>query len=170
MKARAAAAVTALLACALAGPASAADPVREVHGSADAFAQPGIALAWGVLRAPKEDDTAVVLRVEPDTATYGWVEIVGRDPFTNRDATLFPATAVAGAFDVRVPRARFADYPRTEIRLWRPGSAPPSPPALAVYFAGVPDTTPEVTGAGDLERSLAARIARAREELRRRLP
>src|SRR5207247_7355218 len=39
---------------------------HEVHGSADAFAMPGIALAWAVLRAAKEDDTAVVVRIDVD--------------------------------------------------------------------------------------------------------
>ena len=42
----------------------AADPPREVHGSADAFATPDVALAWAVLRAPKEDDAAVVMGIE----------------------------------------------------------------------------------------------------------
>jgi len=157
-----------LLACA---PSSrGAEPAREVHGSADAMALPGIALAWGVLRAPKEDDTAVVLRVEPDVRRYAWVEVVGRDPFTQNRAVRFPATAVGGAFDVRIPRARIADHPRTEILLWPPAAPPPAAPALVVYFAGVPDTTPEVVRADELVRSLDARIARARAEARNIAP
>ncbi len=151
-------------------PARAADATREVHGSADAFAQPGIALAWGVLRARREDDTAVVLRVEPDTRAYAWVEIIGRDPFTQGQAVLFPATEVAGAFDVKILRARFADHPRTEIRLWPRDRPPPSAPALSIYFAGVPDTTPELVRADELDRSLGARIERARAEARRMAP
>lgn len=144
-------------------PAVAADPPRQIHGSADAFAASGIALAWGVLRAPKEDDTAVVIRIEPDASVYAWVEVVGNDPFTQREETVLRATEVGGPFDLKVPRARFAEFPRTEIRLWRSGSAPgAAPPALTVYYVGVPDTTPEVLRAVELDRSLAARIARAR--------
>jgi hypothetical protein len=168
---RAAALGTALLATWLASsPGRAAEGTRDVHGSADAFAQPGIALAWGVLRAPKEDDTAVVLRLEPDTRAYAWVEVVGRDPFTQGQAVLFPATEVAGAFDVRILRTRFADHPRTEIRLWPRDRPPPSAPALSIYFAGVPDTTPEVVRADELDRSLGTRIERARAESRRIAP
>lgn len=167
---RAAALAGALLALLGSAWAAGAEPTREVHGSADVFALPGIALAWGVLRAPREQDTAVVLRVEPDTGAYAWVEIVGRDPFTQAQAILFPATEVAGAFDVKVPRARFADYPRTELRLWPRERAPPAAPALSIYFAGVPDTTPEAVRADELDRSLATRLERTRADARRKAP
>jgi len=148
----------------------AAEPAREVHGSADAFAVQGIALAWGVLRAPKEDDTRVVLRIEPEVASYAWIEVVGRDPFTLDQVTLFPPTEVAGPFDVKIPRARFADHPRTEIRLWPRSSGPPAAPALVIYFAGVPDTTPEIARPDELVRSLGARIERARGDAARKAP
>lgn len=152
------------LACLLAPSTDAADATRDVHGSADAFATPGLALAWAVLRAPKEDDAAVVIRIVPDARTFGWIEVVGKDPFTQREKPLLPVTAVGGAFDLKVPRATFADFPRTELRLWQGGPAPNgAPPALVVYYLGVPDTTPEVALAADLDRSLSARIARARD-------
>jgi len=144
---------------------------REVHGSADAFAAERTALAWAVLRAPKEEDTAVVLRIEADAPPFAWIEVVGKDPFTQREERFLSATAVGGPFDLKVPRVRFADFPRTEIRLWRSGSAPPAaPPALVIYYLGVPDTTPEIARADDLERSLSARVARAREDAARRAP
>lgn len=140
----------------------AVDPAREFHATADAIALPGLGLAWGVLRAPNEDDAAVVLRVEPDVRRYTWVEVVGRDPATPDRVVRFPATEVGGAFDVRIPRARIADHPRTEIRLWLREAPPPAAPALVVHFAGVPDTAPEVVRAGDLARSLGSRLERAR--------
>ena len=150
--------------------AAAVEPLREVHGSADAFAVQGVAVAWAVLRAANEDDTAVVLRVEPDVRLYARVEVAGRDPFTPNEVVLFPAAAVAGAFDVKIPRGRFADYPRTEIRLWAPDTRGSSSPALIVYFAGVPDTTPELARSDELERSLDERIARARAAAARKTP
>jgi hypothetical protein len=151
--------------------ARAADAGREIHGSADAFAMPGLSLAWAVLRAPKDDEAAVVIRIEPDPAMFGRIEVVGKDPFTQREERLQPATSVGGAFDLKVPRVRFADFPRTEIRLWKSGSGSEGVvPAVVVYYLGVPDTTPEVVQAGDLDRSLSARIARARAESPPRSP
>lgn len=152
-------------------PARAADPPPEVHGSADAFARPGVALAWGVLRAAREDETAVVIRIEADPATYGWIEIVGKDPFTQREEKLQAVTEVGGPFDLKVLRARFADLPRTEIRLWPAGRAPgATSPALTVYYLGIPDTTPEVQRAGDLDRSLSTRVKRARDDTGKKAP
>ena len=79
----------------LATSAEAAGTTREVHGSADAFATAGVVLAWAVLRAPKEDDTAVVIRIDADVQTYARVEVVGKDPFTQREERLQPSIAVA---------------------------------------------------------------------------
>ena len=164
----AAAAIFAWHAAAFAQPAAG---TREVHGSADAFAAERTALAWAVLRAAKEEDAAVVIRIDADAQAYAWIEVVGRDPFTQRQERFLAATAVGGPFDLKVPRARFADFPRTEIRLWRSGPPPnAAPPALVIYYLGVPDTTPEVVRAADLDRSLSARIARARDEASRRAP
>jgi len=161
------------VACLVAGlagaTARAADPPREVHGSADALALPEIAIAWGVLRAPKEDETTVVIRIEPDPQAYAWIDVVGRDPFTRRETPLLPISDLGGAFDLKVPRTRFADYPRTEIRLWARATAPgSSPPALVIYYLGIPDTTPESRRGDELERSLSERIERARADLRKR--
>ena len=158
----------AAFACAAAMPGPAVDSAREVHGSADAFAMPGLALAWAVLRAPKDDETTVVMRIDADPSTYGWVEVVGQDPFSQRQDRLQPATAIGGPFDLKVARARFAEFPRTEIRLWKTGPAPDgAPPALVVYYLGVPDTTPEIAQPQELDRSLSARLGRARDTVRK---
>jgi hypothetical protein len=157
----------AALAALVAGALYAAPPARELHGAADAFAADGIAIAWGVLRAANDDDTAVVVRVEPDPQRFAAIEIVGNDPFGGRETTLLAPTAVGGPFELKVPRRQFADYPRTEFKLRAKGEATP---ALVVYFLGVPDTTPEATRSDELERSLAARLARARGASQRRTP
>ena len=66
--------------------------------------------------------------------------------------------------DVRVPRAHFADFPRTELRLF--ASATPAPadaPELVVFYLGVPDTTPEFAVRGGARSAISpTRIARAR--------
>jgi hypothetical protein len=155
---------TLLLALALlASAASAADPPREVHGSADAYAAPGVALAWGVLRGANEAATTVVMRIVTDPQAYPWLMVAGIDPFTKAEQPLQRATASNGTLDVRIPRAQFADYPRTEVRLFASAAAAQSgPPTLVIFFHGVPDTTPEFTDASRLDAHLAARIAQSR--------
>ena len=137
-------------------------PPREAHGSADAYAAPGVALAWAVLRGPSEAGTRVVIRVVADPLLYTALAVIGRDPFTGRAQPLLARTPVAGTIDLTVPRAHFADFPRTELTF--DGAAPAAAPALVVYFAGVPDTTPEFATADRLDAYLAARIVRARAD------
>jgi len=160
--------IAGVLALAITALAGAAETSREVHGSADAFATQGVALAWAVLRAPKDDDAAVVIRIDVDAQTYSQIEVVGKDPFTQREERLQTPIAVGGPFDLRVPRSRFADFPRTEIRLWRTGRSAP-PPDFIVYYLGVPDTTPEVAHGSDLDRSLTSRLSRARDDSARKV-
>jgi hypothetical protein len=144
---------------AYAGVAFAGDGAREVHGVADAFAQPGVSLAWGVLRGKSDADTLVVIRIETTAPGYAFVAVDGVDPFTQQRKPLEARARVAGGIDLAIPRTHFADYPRTELRF-----APDQngAPVLVVYYLGVPDTTPELPTQDALARSLADRLARAR--------
>ena len=149
--------------------AAAAQAPREVHGSADAYAAPGVALAWGVLRGATEAATNVVIRVVADPAQYGQVAARGKDPFSAQAEPLLEPTSTGRSVDIRVPRARFADLPRTEILLFAPGASAAAP-AVIVYYLGVPDTTPELAGAAALDASLDERIARARANVGKTTP
>jgi len=149
----------------------AAEGPREAHGSADAFAAPGVTLAWGVLRGATEAATLVVVRIVAARDAFAAVAVVGIDPFTQRQQSLLAATPVTAGVDVRVPRTHFADFPRTEVRLYgRPEAGGTGAPALVVYYLGVPDTTPEYATETALESYLAQRIARARAGIGSKTP
>jgi hypothetical protein len=136
---------------------------REAHGSHDAYAAPGIALAWGVLRGTDEATTSVVVRIVVDPSAYPWLAVAAIDPFSKHEQTVQRPVQLAGALDLRIPRAQFADYPRTELRLFDSAAqAQANAPQLVVYYLGVPDTTPEFADAAKLDASLSERIARAR--------
>jgi len=138
-------------------------PTREVHGMADVFAAPGVAIAWAVLRGPDEASTVVVIRIVADPPAFSSVAVAGSDPFTQHAKRLLPPTPSRGAIDVRVPRGHFADFPRSEIRLYELASpAPATTPKLVVFYLGVPDTTPESSSEAALEANLAERLARLR--------
>ena len=154
----------ALVATVVGGRAAAADSAREVHGSADVYAAPGVALAWGILRGARETATLVVVRVAVDRQAFGALEVIGVDPFTQKTERRLAPTALTDRLDVRIPRAQFADFPRTELRFF--ASASPSSgdaPKLVVYYLGIPDTTPEFPTDAALEKYLAARIGGARD-------
>jgi hypothetical protein len=150
---------------------SAAEPPREVHGMADVFAAPGVALAWGVLRGAVDATTMVIVRIATDPQQYPYGAVIGSDPFTRSEEPLLAGTRIAGSIDLRVPRAHFADFPRTELRLYGSEAALVSAnPALVVFYLGVPDTTPEFADAAKLDAYLADRIGRVRERMGSKAP
>ena len=62
---------------------------------------------------------------------------------------------------MRIPRAQFADTPRTEWAYYMSeGDAREGKPALVVYYLGIPDTTPEFADAAKLDAYLGARTKR----------
>ena len=143
-------------------PLRAADAPAELHGHSDSFAGGGVAIAWGVLRGASEDSTAIVLRVAADPVAYSKLAADGVDPFTQRRQPVLAERPLAAQVDVRMPRAHFADFPRTELRFYAAGPSASSAPALTVFYLGVPDTTPEFTSEANLDASLAERIGRLR--------
>jgi len=151
----------AMLCCCAA--AALAQAPREVHGSHDAYAASGVALAWGVLRGTDEATTAVVVRIVVDPGPYPWLAVAAVDPFSKQEQAVQRPVQPGAAFDLRIPRAQFADYPRTELRLFDSAAhAEANAPQLVVYYLGVPDTTPEFADAAKLDASLSERIARVR--------
>jgi hypothetical protein len=144
-------------------PSVAAESSREVHGSADVYSAPGVALAWGVLRGADEATTTVVVRIVANADVFRRVAVVGSDPFSDRKRTLLAATSIDGGVEVRSSRQAFGDFPRTEFRFYATAStAALDPPQLVVYFLGVPDTTPEFAAADALDRYLTGHLERVR--------
>jgi hypothetical protein len=136
---------------------------ETVHGADSVFAASGIAIVWGVLRAPTEEETVVVTRISNPVARYAYLRVEGVDPFTGRRIAIVEGAPLGTRADVKSPRAGFADFPRREIHLyaseaeWRLRK-----PALTVYYLGVPDTTPEFTSEAALDAYLAGTQPRAR--------
>ena len=152
-----------MLACVAAATAAAADPQREIHGMADAYAGKGVALAWAILRGADEAATVVVVRIVADPGCYPIVAAIGSNPFSQRTKQALRPTPTVGGVDLRVARAHFADFPRTELRFYESvDTAQSETPRLVVYYLGVPDTTPEFATEANLEAYLVDRIARVR--------
>jgi hypothetical protein len=124
-----------------------------------------------VLRGTTEATTLVVMRIAAARDAFASVAVIGLDPFTQRQQPLLAMTQVAAGIDVRVTRAHFADFPRTEVRLYgMPEAGGTGAPALVVYYLGVPDTTPEFASEAALESYLVQRLARARADSGNKAP
>jgi hypothetical protein len=160
-----------LLACcasfAFAASYALAQTPREVRGSADAYGESGVALAWSVLRGGDDASTYVVVRVAADPKVYPWFGVAGSNPFSHRQLQILREMETPGTIDLRLPRAQFADFPRTEWRLYKmePGM-PGAVPALVVFYLGIPDKTPEFTSEAKLDAYLAERLDAVRSGAR----
>jgi hypothetical protein len=137
-------------------------PLRELHGALDAWAEPGLALAWAIVRGKSEDDTLVLIRIEADPQRHARIAAQGRDPFGDGRIELLPPSANPGVLTLRLQRRQFADHPRTELRFFAPGAAAPG---VLVYYLGVPDTTPESASEAEAMQGLKDRLARARQRM-----
>ena len=147
----------------LAAPAPAVGQGPELRGESAVFSKSGVAIGWGVLRAPVEDETQVVIRVALASATYSYVRVDAVDPFTRARSPVVPGGTLTGVIDVLSPRATFGDFPRREIRLYRTADDwRADVPALRIYYLGVPDPTPEFSSESALLSYLAATVAKAR--------
>ena len=151
--------VVCALAFAVAATAAAPTPAlaAEIHGETDVFKGRGIALAWAVARGPDEARTFIVVRVvtEPEIRA---VSVTGRDPFTKAEQLVVAPQVTKGRIDIRIPRASFADFPRTHWMFFTDGKDP----SVVVYYLGVPDTTPEFVDAAKLDAYLDGRVGKAR--------
>ena len=105
--------------CACALPA-AAPPTRRAKCTASATPSrrpasrsPGASCAARPKRRPPSSSAS-----SPIPRRTRGIAVVGIDPFTQARAAMLPPTPTAGSIDVRVPRAHFADFPRTEFRLY----------------------------------------------------
>jgi hypothetical protein len=133
-------------------------PLAEVHGSLDAYAGSGVALAWAVLRAGGPAGAQVVVRIQAEPR-YRWIEVTGVDPFSHARRILLSPAALDAPFEFRLARDVFAEFPRTEWRFYASTSAPSSSrPALLIFYQGVPDTTPEFDDPARLADYLQARV------------
>ncbi len=133
---------------------------KEVHGENSSFVGNGVAMVWGVLRGPREEDAQVVLRIAPAGGGYVALSVDGVDPFSQRRQELLGMQPVANPLDLRTARATFADLPRREIHFYTAADQAARRPSLTVYFMGLPDTSPEFASEAALRRYLDETLAK----------
>jgi hypothetical protein len=134
----------------VAGWLASAAAAELIHGADAVFQGGGVSIAWAVARDRDEDKTAVLLSIVDGAKRYDAIEVVGIDPFSNKIETLRAREAFGGAAEISLPRRRFADLPRTELRFYAGGAL-----SLTTYYLGVPDTTPEFQDLAAARRYLA---------------
>ncbi|MGH7042728.1 MAG: hypothetical protein ACREFY_11425 [Acetobacteraceae bacterium] len=133
---------------------------QAVHGANAIYLGPDVRIGWAVLRGKTADATAIVLRIVNVVHAYRFVRLDGSNPFSGKHTVLVAAEPLAESVALSVPRARFADFPGCEVRLFKSRPAlTANRPDLTVFYLGVPDTTPEFTTAPAADAYLARMLA-----------
>jgi hypothetical protein len=127
----------------------------QVHGATDVFTSPEVKLAWAIARGPDEARTMVVVRMRVAPSIQE-VAVTGVDPFGGARKVAAQAKATKGKLEIRISRASFVDFPKTE---WQfvPGMAEKP---FTVFYLGIPDTTPEFADESKLDAYLEARLGK----------
>ena len=104
----------------------------EVHGPAMCSRRHGVALAWGdPARRERGHDDGRDPRRRGSVRCRGLAVGRRRSVHAGTRAPVSRATAWRGTVDLRIPRAQFADFPRTELRFFASSS-----PAAGAAAAG----------------------------------
>ena len=156
--------LTVLIVIQIALPGPLAAQGGEYHGADSTFSAEGLALLWATLKAPREEDTLVYLKIVRTSAVsdpYRCFAVLAVDPFSGEIQEEVRAQLLGPEALAARPRPSFQEYPASRI-LFYTGvqGCGQGPPEMTVYFLGIPDTTPEFTDFGALEAYLAEALRR----------
>lgn len=137
-----------------------AGAAEQVHGENSSFAGHGVVMAWGILKAPVEDRSRVVVRIHATDLTLTHVRVDGVDPFTQQRKEMLALQPMGRTLDVASERGTFANFPRREFHFFSAGDRAAGRPSLTIYYLGTPDTTPEFLEEAALRRYLDETVAK----------
>jgi len=132
----------------------------EIHGENSSFVGHGVLMAWGILKAPVEDQSRVVVRIVATDPSFTHLRVEGVDPFTQDRKEMVAIRPLQDGLEVVSQRGTFADFTRREFQLFSAADRTTGRPSLTVYFMGVPDTTPEFLEESALRRYLDQTVAK----------
>jgi hypothetical protein len=127
---------------------------KEIHGADSSFRTGDIGICWGMLRGVPGSDVQVVIRIRSltdGTPSYSDYAVQAVHPLTQATEWVVTRGPLKKVNDVQTPREVFKRLTGRRIFFYKP-SAPE--PELAVFYMGIPDTTPELTDAAQLEHYL----------------
>lgn len=124
---------------------------KEIHGADSSFRTGPIGICWGMLRGAPGSDVQVIIRIRvlsDGDSPYSDYAVQAVHPLTKAAEWGVPKRPLEKVNTAAAPRESFKNLAGRRIYFFRPSA---SEPDLAVYYMGVPDTTPELSDAAQLE-------------------
>ena len=125
----------------------------EYHGADSAFEKEGITILWAVLKGPTEESSWVYIKiVNSGKNPFQIFSVEAIDPFSKEKEWVVKGKKLEKENLVRGVRTSFRDKTARRILFYRSEKAfEKENPDMAVYYLGVPDTSPEVLSEKEME-------------------
>lgn len=125
--------------------------IKEIHGADSSFRTGPIGICWGMLRGASGSDVQVLIRIRllPEgDSPYAYYAVQAVHPLTRATEWVVPKRPLEKVNTASAPRESFKNLTGRRVYFYRPSAAEPE---LVVYYNSVPDTTPELSDAAQLE-------------------
>ena len=137
----------------------------EFHGADSVFEREGITILWAILKGPTEESSWVYIKiVNSGKSPFQIFSVEAVDPFSKEKEWVVKGKKLEKENLVRSDRTSFRDKTARRILFYRSAEAfEKENPDMAVYYLGVPDTSPEVL----LEKEMEDYFEKAIERLKK---
>jgi hypothetical protein len=126
---------------------------KEFHGADSVFEKEGIAILWAILKGPTEESSWVYIKiVNSGKSPFQAFSVEAVDPFSKEKEWVVKGKKLKKENLVRSNRTSFRDKTARRILFYRSEKAfEKENPDIAIYYLGVPDTSPEVLSEKEIE-------------------
>jgi len=125
----------------------------EFHGADSTYEREGITILWAILKGPTEESSWVYIKiVNSQKSPFQIFSMEAVDPFSKEREFVVKGERLGDENTIRSVRSSFRDKTARRILFYRSQEAfQKENPDLAVYYLGVPDTSPEVLSEKEID-------------------
>jgi len=125
----------------------------EFHGADSVFEKEGITILWAVLKGPTEESSWVYIKIiNSRKSPFQIFSVEAVDPFSKEKEWVVKGEKLGEENVIKSVRSSFKDKTARRILFYRTIEAfEKEKPDMAVYYLGVPDTSPEVLSEKEME-------------------
>jgi hypothetical protein len=137
----------------------------EFHGADSAFEREGITILWAILKGPTEESSWVYIKiVNSGKNPFQTFSVEAVDPFSKEKEWVVKGEKLEEENVVKGVRSSFKDKTARRILFYRSTEAfERENPDMAIYYLGVPDTSPEVLSEKEMENYFEKAIERLKK-------
>jgi len=126
---------------------------EEFHGADSVFEAEGITILWAILKGPTEESSWVYIKIiNSPKSPFQVFSVEAVDPFSREKEWVVKGEKLREENVIKGVRPSFKDKTARRILFYRTIEAfEKEKPDMAVYYLGVPDTSPEVLSEKETE-------------------